>query len=379
MKNPFKKRSTSADIEAELAKLSAKMTDLQRQRSEKLQALEEAKAARREALAEDDAVIEAATAKVRKLTADVDDMAAMIDEYSAAIEAAQERFRTAHDSEVRQAAAARLEGIAARVDTITPELQKSVAQLASAVRKLISGLPPEIGVFPAHHSHRPDGRPEGSNAMMSPREVIIGLVAEVLFAEFPDFFDHGTGLMLFDDPAAPQPAIMGFARRRTPGLPAPAAIDALLTSRLRDRAARILAGEADPVLTDIKIAEPYRAPPPDPEMQIVGLRDFRFLYGQPGFKPLYRCIAKGSSDLINEKAARYAISRGVAAPADSAEARQVLEAQRNQKSVRVGFGPAMEDHLDIGDPLGLQAAYDKVKADIAANDEIAAEAARAVG
>lgn len=386
MKNPLKamlgkKPKSAAEIEAELAKLSGKLADHQRRRSELLQAAEEARAAWRESLAGEDDEINAAKAQVDRLEREADDAGRVIAEYEAAISAAEERFRTAAAEERRGTAAAALEATAKKVDSLKTDLEKAVAAVASATRKIMAAIPSDMGVFPTLADARPGDRPERRNEFASNREAVAAVLAEALLSELPELFDftksgHYTalGLLAVGDPEAARVEAMGWNRRDALGLPAGAAIDALISSRLRDRAAKILAGEIDVGGATITIEKPYREPEPPSETRIVGLRNFKFLAGEPGWRPHTKIIAQGSADYVREGVAKAAIGRGWAAPFDSREGQAAIEQLRDMRSQRIGALTA-DECADLGDPLGLQRAYETANA----NDAEIEEAARAVG
>lgn len=386
MKNPLrsmlgKKPKSAAEIEAELSKLAGKLADHQRRRSELLQAAEEARAAWRESLAEDDDLIASAKVRVDQLERDADDAGRTIAEYEAAISAAEERFLAASADERRRAAAAALEAVAKKVDALKAEFERDVAKWASTARKLVAAIPSDMGVFPILADSRPGERPERRNEFASNREAVSAVCGEALVYELSELYDfvqvgnyHALGLLAVGDPQAAQIEAMGWRKRDAMGLPAGAAIDALISSRLRDRAARILAGEAEPDASSVKIEKPYREPEPPAEMRIVGLRNFRFLSGEPGWKPHTKIIAQGSADYVREEVAKVAIGRGWAAPFDSREGQAAIEQLRGMRSQRVG-SLTVDECADLGDPLGLQRAYKAAKA----NDAEVEEAARAVG
>ena len=373
MKNPLKamlgkKTKSAAEIEAELTKLAGKLADHQRRRSELLQSAEEARAAYRESLADDDDVIAAAKAKVDQLEKEADDAGRMIAEYEAAISAAEERFRVASADEQRRAAAAALEATAKKVDALSGDLEKGVAQIAATARKLLAAIPADTGVFSVLPDARPGDRPERRNNFASNREAVAAVLAEALLAELPDLFDfmkvghyNALGLLAVGDPEAARIEPMGWSQRDAVGLPAGAAIDTLISSRLRDRAGRILEGELDAAGATIKIEQPARPPEPPNETRIVGLRNFKFLDGEEGYKPRAKIISEGASDWVRDEIARAAIARGWAVPFDSIEGKTATEHFQSRKSHRVG-PVTVDDCLDLGDPLGLQRAYEAANA-----------------
>lgn len=390
MKNPLKamlgkRPKSAAEIEAELAKLAGKLADHQRRRSELMQSAEEARAAWRESLAEDDDTIAAAKAQVDRLERDADDAALTITEYEAAIADAEDRFRTASADERRRAAAAALEAVAKKVDALKAEFQRDVAKMASTARKLLAAIPNDMGVFSVVADARPGERPERRNEFASNREAVAAVLAEALLAELPELFDFAKsgnytalGLLAVGDPQAARVEAMAWHRREAMGLQAGTAIDALISSRLRDRAAKILAGEVEPDGAAIKIERPSRRPEPPAETRIVGLRNFRFLAGDPGWKPYTKIIARGSADYVRDEVAKVAISRKWAAPFDSPEGQMAIEHIQGMRSQRVGALTA-DECADLGDPCGLQRAYQAANAaGPAKDDEIAEEVERAL-
>jgi hypothetical protein len=395
MKNPLKvimpKRAKSAsEIEAEITKLSGKLADHQRRRSELLHAAEDARTAWRDLLAGDDAEIAAAKARVDQLEHDIGQAGQTIEEYQVAISGAEERFRLAAEDEKQRAAVQKLEKAAAAAAAVAPELQEALAAVSVAVKKMIAAVPSEIGIYPSALNQRPEGRIERNNEMVSIREVVGAILAEGLYHHLPDHFDianggrhrHVKGLMVVDNPTARAPEVFSWERRTLPPLSTAAAVEALLTSRLRTRAKALAGGDPDGNVPEVNIVEPYKAPPPPPEIEIVGLKNFKFLGGEEGFKPRFSCIMRGSKSMVRVEVAQQAIAIGAAALADSADGKACLAWRASMKSV--GMGPELSEYEDIGDPLGLQAAYDAVQSGEAASDnqvddEVTEEVARAVG
>ena len=373
MKNPLKamlgkKPKSAAEIETELTKLAGKLADHQRRRSELLQSAEEARAAWRESLADDDDVIATAKARVDQLEREADDAGRTIAEYESAISAAEDRFRVASLGERRRATAAALEATAKKVDAVKTELEKAVAQVAAAARKIMAAIPVDMGVFHVIAEARPGERPERQNEFASNREAVAAVLGEALLCELPELFDfaqvgnyHALGLLAVGDPEAVRVEPIGWSQRDAVGLPAGAAIETLISSRLRDRAGRILAGELDAAGATIKIEQAARLPEPPAETRIIGLRNFRFLDAEEGYKPRARIIAEGTADWICDEAARAAIARGWAASFDSREGQMALGHFQSRKSQRVG-PVTVDDCLDLGDPLGLQSAYEVANA-----------------
>jgi hypothetical protein len=384
VKNPFKKKTTSLDIEAELGRLQQKLADHQRRRADALLSLAEAQAGRREILGEEQQVVEEHSARVRALKTEADDLSSIIDEYQVAIADAATRLRDALTQEARAVEADRRQAAASKVDALAPQLQKDVAALAKTVKAMLAAIPADVGLFPAHFMDRPDGRPEVGNRMASGREAVAAAVAEALMHALPEILDrygddgYRAGLFRLMTPTAQQPRFASDAADYL-ALPADAAVAALITSRLRASAEQIRAGEVDAGKQSVTIATPYRVPAPPAEIRIVALKDFRFLVGEPGFKPKFRCIAAGRDEDVPGEVARYAISRLAAALPGSLEANGVIAAIDSKNSARAGFGPPMEAYEDIGDPLGLQRAYEQSKREFANINAEREEVARALG
>lgn len=392
MKNPIKtlmskRPSSAADIENELARLGQKLADHQRRRTEVMQALEDAKEALRAVLAEEDEIIAQATGNVQRLEAEAVQLGKMVEEYEAAVAGAEERFRLATEEELHRAAVQKLEKAATAVDAVAPEFEKAVAAVSAAVKKMIAAVPGEIGIYKSATNQRPEGRVEGNNDMVSIREVVGAILAESLYYHFPDQFDaadggrhrHALGMMLVHDPVAREPEVFSWERRRSAPLPTAAAIDALLTSRLRKRAKAVAGGDPEGDVPEVKIIEPYRAPPPPPEIEVVGLKHFKFLDGNEGYKPRFSCVMKGSRSMIRVEVAQHAIALGAAALVDSVEGKQCLAWRASVQSW--GMGPELSEYDDIGDPLGLHAAYEGANArDAARSNQVEVEeAAQVVG
>jgi hypothetical protein len=226
------------------------------------------------------------------------------------------------------------------------------------------------------------------NDFASGREAVAAVLSEVLLAELPELFDFvavgsrkAVALIAVEDPTAQKVGVLAWSTRDAVGLAAGSAIDALITSRFRSRAASILAGETKPDGAAVKIIEPYRQPPPPAEIRIVGLQNFKYLIGDLGYKPRYQGVTEGSEQYVREEVGKAAIGRGWAALHGSAEANKRMDELRRRKSVSASFGPSIDSFWDLGDPLGLEQAYEAVKAEIAARDNQveAEEAERALG
>lgn len=363
MKNPvkklFAKQSGSSGIEAELNRLERKLADHQRRRSEALQALAEARDERLAILDGEDDVIAAAGARVRSLMIEAEDLANTIADYQTAIGNARERLRVAQDTETRAEAAEKLDAVVKGVEEHRAEMEKGLAMVARAAKGMMAAVPAGVGILPIYYRDRPQGRAEDGNDMLSGREAVAAIFVEGLFNVLPEIFDR---MSVEDGYQAAVFKLMDISERAVSyasdnanysGLSVNKAIDTIIAQPLKKRAADIIAGEIAPSLGNVVIQEPYRRPPAAPEIEIVALEDFRFLDGREGLKPQYKCVGEGSAASIRDKVAQHAIARGAAALPGTPQAVAAIEAKRARKSGR-GFGPSMEQHRDLGDPLGLQ-------------------------
>lgn len=355
MKNPFKRSTDSASIEQELKRLGDRKVEAERRRSEVLAAVEDARAARRNLLDGDQAAIDQASVKLKTLQAEAADLAELLDDLEAAIEAATERFRHARDQEARSIAAAKLETVATAVEGQTAEFEKAVKALVKAARTMIDSIPQEIGIADGHYSSRPESRE--NRGMLTREEVVAAVVADALAAELPSFFDRGYGtgyrraLHCMVDATSPQPSYRSNEQRSP--LPAREVVSALITTRLKDRAAKILAGELEPVLNDIR---PIVVKPPAPtSIEIVATADVVFLVPNDPFKPVRKVMTIGRSEGFVIGKAERLIATGHFVKRSTPEGQKFLadlhEKNAKRHSSRGPIGP--DDCIDLGDPLGL--------------------------
>lgn len=370
MKNPFKRSTDSASIEQELKRLGDRKVEAERRRSEVLAAVEDAREARRNLLDGDQAAIDQASVKLKALQGEAADLAELLDDLEAAIEAATERFRLARDQEARSEAAQRLEAVAAKVEGQTEEFESAARVLAKAAKAMIAAIPAEIGVALGHYSDRPNSR--RVYGMLSGVEMVAACVADALAHELPELFDEGDqyrrSLHAIVDPRAPMPSYTSLELRRP--IPAREIVSALIVDRLRDRAAKIKAGELEPVLNDIR---PVVAKAPLMEsfelvateaVSLLVPRDMHLLEAGS-----YRKIlTEGQFHSFREDHAAKLLKGGRFLKRSSPEGQKFVHdlAEKSFKLKRSlhRYGPA--ECVDLGDPLGL----------VQAEQE---EAARAVG
>jgi hypothetical protein len=371
LKNPLKgvlghRPSSAADIENELGRLGQKLADHQRRRSEVLQALEEAKEARIAVLAEDDTIIAEATANVRRFEADAAEHARMIEEYETAIAGAEERFRQATDQEQRRAAAQKLEKTAEAVDAIAPELEKTVAALSSAVRKLRNVIPADLEVFPGHHL----GRMSDKKGPADREDAISAAVAEMLLAAAPELFEqfseggYRIGLFRIMSPEAVQPDYASREAGIEP-LAGRKAVEALISGRLRRRAALVLAGERPAALNDIKPVVKYVPPPSIPEVAVFPTKSFSYISTGNGLLTL---VGRGWHRWVPEPVAKLAISRGFALAIDSPEGQKAFADAKaaHERGGSSGSSLSADQCMPLGDVLGLAAEYKRERAEFEA-------------
>lgn len=363
MKNPFKKSADSASIEQELKRLGDRKVEAERRRSEVLAAVEDAREARRNLLDGDQAAIDQASVKLKALQTEAADLAELLDDLEAAIEAATERFRLARDQEARSEAAQRLEAVAAKVEGQTKELESAARLLAKAAKAMIAAIPAEIGVAPGYASDRPESRK--SREMLSGLEMVAACVADSLAHELPELFDEGDhyrrSLHAIVDPSAPMPSYTSRELRRP--VPAREIVSVLIVDRLRDRATKILAGELQPVLDDIR---PTVVKPPEMKTvelvatEAVGL----FVPNNPHLLEAgsYRKIlTEGMSHSFRDDHAHKLLKGGRFLEQSSPEGQKFVADLRAKNSTlkRSLHRHGPPDHVDLGDPLGLQQAVEE--------------------
>ncbi|PWE55446.1 hypothetical protein DEM27_15430 [Metarhizobium album] len=274
MKNPFKKRDGVAEIERELITLEKRKTDEERQRSETMQALEEAKELRRESLSSEDGDVEKVTATIRRLATEAADHADLLGEIDQQIIDAQARLTSARERESRNAEVTRLNRAADSIDAKAPELKKAAATLARLIRSVGAELADDDGLWPTHSTKRPSERPEGRADLASRREGMAALVAELVAAELPELFDvtydnrfgYMGILVRLVNPRVQQPDWIGREVPEPP-LDTATALQSMFSNRLRQRAATIELGSTR--LSENSIARLAGLPVPWPELESV--------------------------------------------------------------------------------------------------------------
>ena len=371
MKNPLKgvlgrRPSSAADIENELSRLGQKLADHQRRRAEILQALEDAKEAWRAVLAEDDTIIAEATANVRRFEEEAAEHARMIEEYESAIAGAEERFRQATDQEQRRASAQKLEKTAEAVDAIAPELEKAVAALSSAVRKLRNVIPADLEIFPGHHL----GRMSDKKGPADRSDAVSAVVAEMLLSAAPELFEqfcdggYRIGLFRIMSPEAVQPDYSSREAGIEP-LSGRMAVEALISGRLRNRAAQVLAGERPAALNDIKPVVKYEPPPSIPEVAIFPTKSFSYVSSWNGLLTL---VGAGWHSWVPGLVAKIAVSRGFALLIESPEGQKAFADAKTarERGGSTGSSLSPDQCTPLGDVLGLVAEYKREAAEFEA-------------
>lgn len=357
MKNPFKKSADSASIEQELKRLSDRKVEAERRRSEVLAAVEDARETRRNLLDGDQATIDQASVKLKALQTEAVDLAELLDDLEAAIEAASERFRHARDQEGRSEAAQRLEAVAAKVEGQTKEFESAARLLAKAAKAMIAAIPAEIGVAPGHFSDRPEVRDD--RGMLSGVEVVAACVADALASDLPELFDTGESyrrtLSALVDATGPQPSYTSRELREP--LPAREIVSALIVDRLRDRAAKIRAGELEPVLNDIRpvaVKAPLMRSVELVATEAVSLLVPRqmHLLEAGSYRKL---LTEGMSHSFLEDHAEKLLRGGRFLKRNSTEGQKFCDdlAAKNFALKRSLYRYRPVEHVDLGDPLGL--------------------------
>ena len=371
MKNPLKsvlgrRPSSAADIENELSRLGQKLADHQRRRAEILQALEDAKEAWRAVLAEDDTIIAEATANVRRFEEEAAEHARMIEEYESAIAGAEERFRQATDQEQRRASAQKLEKTAEAVDAVAPELEKAMAALSSAVRKLRNVIPADLEIFPGHHL----GRMSDKKGPADRADAVSAVVAEMLLSAAPELFEqfsdggYRIGLFRIMSPEAVQPDYSSREAGIEP-LSGRMAVEALISGRLRNRAAQVLAGERPAALNDIKPVVKYEPPPSIPEVAIFPTKSFSYVSSWNGLLTL---VGAGWHSWVPGPVAKIAVSRGFALLIESPEGQKAFADAKTarERGGSTGSSLSPDQCTPLGDVLGLVAEYKREAAEFEA-------------
>lgn len=366
MKSVTKTTTGATAVAEELGRLEARKAEAERQRAENLTALEDARQARRAGLSSDSFDVDASSKRIRDLDAAAADLQTLIADLDAAIEATAGRFRDAKEAEERAAAAEKLEGFATAAEAAGSDLEKAVVGLAKAVRALLATVPPDVGMFPARSLNRPTGRPEGNSLLASPREAIAAVVAEAVAYNLPEIVDgyrdngyYRRSLMCVMNPEAANPTLN--ASQPTNPLATSAAVAALITNRLRDRAEAIRTGAAGTNLSDVSRPDKQRDKPRN--VELIALENVAYLAHNGNFLPKRQLLAAGKAKSFAPDDAEKLIATGAFAATDSDEGRafaKKLEDRRIALAGQRGLSHApsefrFEDCRDIGDPMGLRA------------------------
>ncbi len=361
MKNPFKRSTDSASIEQELKRLGDRKVEAERRRSEVLAAVEDAREARRNLLDGDQAAIDQASVKLKALQIEAADLAELLDDLEAAIEAASERFRHARDQEARASTTEKLEAVATKVEGQAGQLEAAAKALAKVARLMIDSIPEELGIAPGHAANRPEGR-DDPRGMLNRVEMVGAIVADALAAEMPQIFDAGSdylgrtrALHCITEPNAPMPC---YSAREVKGpLAAKEIVAVLIVDRLRDRAAKIKAGELEPVLNDIR---PVSVKPPSVNSVELVATEAVCLFIPNDFEMIeagsYRKIlTEGQFHSFREDHAAKLLKVGRFLKRSSPEGQKfvadLLAKNSTLKRSLHRHGPP--EHVDLGDPLGL--------------------------
>lgn len=365
MKLTLKKQTGSAAVAEELSRIEVRKAEAERKRAETLQALEDARQARRDGVASEDFDLAGAARRIRDLDAAAADLEVLISDLEAAQVTTSERLRASRDGEERAAVAGKLEAMAAAADTAGADLEKAVLGLGKAVRALLATVAPDLGLFPAHHMDRPEGRPEARNVMASPREAVAAALADALAVELPELFDtyrvsfgYSRGLMCLMDARAPQPSFRSGAP--TNPLRSREAVSALVVDRIRARAAAITSGDAPAAISDIR-------PPVQPEVRekrvsLTALVDVGLYVPNGYLAPARRIITEGRQESFAPHHAELLIATAAFAPTESEEVKRLLAKQEERRErergagfTSAGSGRTFDQVNDLGDPLGLLA------------------------
>lgn len=385
MRNPLRRRSTVADLEAELARLVERKADAERRRSETLQAREEARAKRVDALGDDEGVVEKANSEVRRLTAAAEELEGIIEDFGVAIEASEQRVRDARDNEARKKSAESLETIAGKVDAISADLERDVAAMAKTFGRLLAAVPSDLGVFSAQYLHRPERRVEGRADMASAREAVLGVLADAIAAAIPGAFDqswtqrgYSASLHRIVDAKSEQPDYE--AREWQEPLPARMAAQALLSDRFRTLARQIREGEVSADLPTFKVAYKYQRPEPLPEMEIYSKVLFSY-WVDGGTAPFKEVVGEHRTKWVPIPIGKAAIAAGYALRADDPQV-AVIERKRVERHNSPGYDVHIGGRMpkELPDVLGIKAKNEEAIARLhSPSQEETEEAARAVG
>jgi hypothetical protein len=161
------------------------------------------------------------------------------------------------------------------------------------------------------------------------------------------------------------------------------ALDALISGRLRARAAKVLAGERAADLNDIKRIVKYEPPPSIPEMAIFPTKSFSWISSGNGAVTL---VGKGWHRWVPEPVGKLAISRSFAFDMESLEGQKAFAEAKaaRERGGSSGSSLSPEECTPLGDVLGLAATYKREMTEfearqVAANADIAEEVTRALG
>lgn len=361
MKNPFSKSSSSPifKIEAQIAQLEASRLELAKKKSDVEKVLDEQKATMR-AFVRDNPSLDP-PAELRHSVASARDHLEVIVESIAEgdeqILDLRAGLAVARDQEERDQTAKADEALADFVDKeFAPELAKAVAIIGKACTAYLAKVPEGLAVVESREWSREQHHPFRHHDHFTRSELLRAIVAEYLFANAPDLFEHRSSLHGRDQVLARMFGIdQQIPEMRSDGTPPPAVRDpsrVLLSDRLRARAAAKRVGE--PAAPDA-LPAPASAPDCDKpaNVEVFVLQDFSYVENIRGSRAL---CGRRWARFVPEPVADAAVDAGLALRTDTPEGQDAFEAEkeyRKNSMTAPASGLSLADCFDLGDPCGF--------------------------
>jgi hypothetical protein len=336
---------TSTDV----ATIEGELTKLERRRAQLAESLDaathsaiDASAVRRELIISnrDRDALEEASAKVRdaeERRVALDDALRTIGQQISELTA---RFEEAKDKAERDRVAQALEQEADKVETASLVLDKAAMQFASAYRQLRSAMSPASCLRTLKEPLREDevARLVAAEALAG---AVPGLFAEergevAVISVLRRGLSIGDGAVLFESVRDPKEWEYAPGARKH--------AEVLITTRLREKATAIRAGDEPPVLPSAP-PEPSRHIPKPPQRHVLFLRPVRYTRGS---RPV---LYTAWTAHVPVPVAEAAIRQGLALDADTDEAREKMREmseQRRRIPQRLGPAVTIDDTVDLG-------------------------------
>lgn len=359
MKNPFKSELESGRLSGVISSLFDKKAKLSARLADAEKAVQTAIANRSARLADaDDAETETLISAVSKAEADSASLKSTLAEIDRLLTDAGDKKAVALEGERRDTEAAAMLETAAAIDKLAPKFEAAVAELSKVIGQFVDTIPADVALWPSWD--RLD-RSKRHGAATAP-DVATALLAEAIYAVFPAAFtwDYWKASMPLSDLTCSKYPGSPMLQHQTEGraaLPTDTAVK-FVSDRLRTIAAEIRAGSE---VAKVKPASKPVSLVADPEIEVLVLKAFRYR-----LLPSWHTATRESQHRTIEARAKAYLPKTVADATIAAECAQLMTEPKSQELLSFfveqnrrsqnSFRTSPEDVIDLGDPMGIEAA-----------------------